>query len=296
MSLYTIGPNGQVTRTVAFATPDLPTSLATAELTGNGLFDLIAANALADTVTIALQTAPGVFAAPISVPAGDAPSAITTGIFTGDGLTDIAVTDQASGRSNCALERSQARLQPVTPVPGEHQHPRSDPDVERPQRHVIRPIGQPRRGYFTAPATKIWSCLIKQRTASRVLVGDGSGGFFNPEPGLTTSTSDGLSINDRPIAIVAGDFTEGGRLDLAVLMEDTGEIWIYTGNGNGTFQHTFSIPVGEEATGLTVVPGNGAGLFNLLVGNRFGDVLILVGRGDGTFQIAGEPGFDLRRS
>ena len=32
-------------------------------------------------------------------------------------------------------------------------------------------------------------------------------------------------------------------------MEDTGQVWIYTGNGNGTFQHTFTIPVGEDATG-----------------------------------------------
>ena len=42
-------------------------------------------------------------------------------------------------------------------------------------------------------------------------------------------------------------------------MEDTGQVWIYTGNGNGTFRHTFSIPVGDEATGLSVVPGNGTG-------------------------------------
>ena len=70
-------------------------------------------------------------------------------------------------------------------------------------------------------------------------------------------------------------------------MEDTGQVWIYSGTGNGTFRHTFSIPVGDEATGLSVVPGGGPGLFDLLVGNGYGDVLILVGKGDGTFQIQG---------
>ena len=120
-----------------------------------------------------------------------------------------------------------------------------------------------------------------------MLVGDGNGGFANPTVALTTSTSDGLDINDRPGAIVAGDFNRDGKLDLAVLMEDTGEIWIYTGNGNGTFRHTFTIPVGDDATGLTVVPGSAPGLVDLLVGNGYGDMLVLDGKGDGTFQIQG---------
>ena len=58
---------------------------------------------------------------------------------------------------------------------------------------------------------------------------------------------------------MAGDFNRDGKLDLAVLMEDTGQIWIYSGNGNGTFRHTFSIPVGDEATGLSVVPATEPG-------------------------------------
>src|SRR5262249_22089044 len=114
-----------------------------------------------------------------------------------------------------------------------------------------------------------------------------NGGLNSPRADLTTSTSDGLSINNRPIAMVGGAFTLGGPLDLAVLMEDTGEVWIYSGDGSGHFRHTFSIPVGNEATGLIVVPGTRRGLFDLLVGNGFGDVLILEGKGDGTFQIRG---------
>ena len=96
-----------------------------------------------------------------------------------------------------------------------------------------------------------------------------------------------MSINEQPGAVVAGDFNRDGPLDLAVLMQDTGQVWIYTGNGDGTFRHTFSIPVGDEATGLSVVPGSGPGLLDLLVGNGFGDVLHLQGKGDGTFQISG---------
>ena len=120
-----------------------------------------------------------------------------------------------------------------------------------------------------------------------VLPGDGHG-FGDPTLSMMTSTSDGSTINNQPGAVVAGDFNRDGKLDLAVLMEDTGQVWIYTGEGNGTFRHTFSISVGEQATGLSVVPGDGPGLLNLVVGNSFGDVLILDGKGDGTFQISGK--------
>jgi hypothetical protein len=83
--------------------------------------------------------------------------------------------------------------------------------------------------------------------------------------------------------VVAGDFDRDGKPDLAILMEDRGEVWIYTNHGDGTFTHTFSIPVGDGATGLSTTPGGGPGLIDLLVGNQFGDVLRLIGNGDGTF-------------
>ncbi len=141
-------------------------------------------------------------------------------------------------------------------------------------------------GSFTGAGSADVVVLNQATHSFTVLVGDGSGGFGAPQLALTTSTSDGFAVNERPTAIVAGNFTEGGSADLAVLMEDTGQIWIYSGNGYGTFRHTFTIPVGDLATGLTVVSA-GNGLYDLLVGNGYGDVLILDGKGDGTFQIAG---------
>ncbi|MFO0911124.1 MAG: VCBS repeat-containing protein, partial [Isosphaeraceae bacterium] len=113
-------------------------------------------------------------------------------------------------------------------------------------------------------------------------------GFGGATLAMSTSTSDSSTVNTLPGAVVAGDFNLDGRSDLAVVMEDTGLVWVYTGYGDGTFRPTFSIPVGDGATGLALAPGNGPGLYEMLVGNRFGDVLILDGKGDGTFQISGK--------
>jgi hypothetical protein len=127
-----------------------------------------------------------------------------------------------------------------------------------------------------------------------VLPGDGYGGFGDPQPAFTTSTSDFDAseqplINDQPGPVVAGDFNGDGLTDLAVLMEDRAEVWIYTNrgfdsNGRLVFEHTQSIPVSDLSTGLSLAPGTGSGPYDLQVGNQSGDVLTLVGQADGSFK------------
>jgi hypothetical protein len=265
----------------------LPTSLTAADLTGSGLQDLIAANDLDNSVTIALQTSPGRFGAPKTVPAGVAPSDVAAADIDGDGSPDILVTNQASGEVTILLNDLQ------------HTFHRSLVLAAGAGPYLVKmSTGSPTEGAFAEPVSVVVGAfmgigrtgvaILDQATHSVVLLAaNEDGGLDSPRADLTISTSDGLSINNRPIAMVGGAFTLGGPLDLAVLMEDTGEVWIYSGDGSGHFRHTFSIPVGNEATGLTVVPGTRPGLFDLLVGNGFGDVLILEGKGDGTFQIRG---------
>ncbi len=276
-----------VSRTIAFSSTALPTRLTVADLTGNGLDDLIAANSLNNSVTIALQTAPGRFAAPMTVSVGNTPSDITITDLNGDSLPDIVVSDQASGEVTVLLDdpthsfsqqlRFNAGTEPSTLESSAGSLYRSSGTL---------PVSVVAGDFFGNGQTDL---VVVDRGSHdfTVLPADGHGGVLDPSPALTTSTSDSLNINNQPGAMVAGDFNRDGMLDLAVLMEDTGQVWIFGGLGNGTFHHTFSIAVGDQATGLSVVPGNGPGLLNLLVGNSFGDVLILEGRGDGTFQIQG---------
>ena len=146
-------------------------------------------------------------------------------------------------------------------------------------------------GNFTGNGTSILT-VDREPHAIIVLPNDGPGGFGDQSAALMTSTTGGLAVNADPGPAVAGDFhaTDGldgsrtGKEDIAVLREDTSEVWVFTNNGDGTFQHTFSIKVGSSATGLSLASGPTPGLFDLLVGDRSGDILTLVGNGSGGFQ------------
>ena len=78
------------------------------------------------------------------------------------------------------------------------------------------------------------------------------------------------------------DFTGNGIDDLAVLTANG--VSIYLGNGKGGFSSPVTYDAGADPTGLTVADLLGNGQLDLLVGNAYGDVLILVGNGDGTFR------------
>jgi hypothetical protein len=89
--------DGQVRRTTAFSTTRLPTRIAAANLTGDGLDDLVVADSLDDTVQVAFQRPDDTFSAPLTLAAGVDPSDLALVDVNGDGLPDIVASNQASG-------------------------------------------------------------------------------------------------------------------------------------------------------------------------------------------------------
>jgi uncharacterized repeat protein (TIGR01451 family) len=294
VSLYTLAANGSGTRTTAFTTTLLPTRIVAGDLTDpagtpGGLDELIVANSLDNSVTIAFLPPagmpPGTLWSTITRAVGVAPSDITVADVDGDGLPDIVVSDQAGGDVTVLYNdpthsfTRMARFRASTGLSGLDMTT-ATPAVASPAQSVSLVANN-----FTSSGRQDLVVVNRGTHSFSVLPNDGNGGFHDPQAALTTSTSDGLLINNQPGPVVAGAFNNANNnVDLAVLMEDRGEVWIYTGNGDGTF--TFDgkpLLVGNLATGLSLAPGSGAGKYDLVVGDQFGDVQRLEGDGRGSF-------------
>ncbi len=287
VSLYTIGANGQVARTTAYSTTLLPTRISTADLTGDGLDDIIVANSLDNSIQVAIHLSDRTFSSPITLSTGEAPSDITVAHFNGDGLPDIAVTNQATGDVSVFFNdknhsfSQNYRFRAGTGLYG------LDTTGAAPIVSSLAESASLASGDFTGTGHTDLVVVNRGNHSFTVLPGDGSGGFGSPRTALTTSTSDGPIVNDKPGPVVSGDFNRDGHPDLAILMEDTAQVWIYTNDGHGHFTHTFTIAAGTTPTGLSLYRNPETGLDDLLVGNPFGDILHLQGKGDGTFQLPG---------
>ncbi|MGH9716981.1 MAG: FG-GAP-like repeat-containing protein [Candidatus Acidiferrales bacterium] len=117
-------------------------------------------------------------------------------------------------------------------------------------------------------------------------------------PGVSSANfpTTNYAVGNTPSAVVSANFhdtSSATNTDLAVANQADGTISILQGNGDGTFQAatTVQLPTGFEPTALAAYDFNGDGHQDLVVtstnaSGQGGNVSILLGNGDGTFQPA----------
>lgn len=116
-----------------------------------------------------------------------------------------------------------------------------------------------------------------------ILQGQGQGSYLNPQITM---------IGFQPAVIVQGNLDDDDHLDVAILNKDQGTISILLGESGGFHEkhkrdaggQPIPLLAGATPTGLSVADVNQDGFSDLLVGNIYGDILILLGNGDGTFR------------
>jgi len=106
---------------------------------------------------------------------------------------------------------------------------------------------------------------------------------------VTFSGPTNYNGDNTPYAVGAGDFNGDGKIDLAFPNVNSDDVSILLGNGNGTFGAATNFPLtaGSGPQYVAVGDFNGDGKLDLAIAeNTSGQMSILLGNGNGTFQAA----------
>jgi hypothetical protein len=266
----------------------LPAHIAADDLNGDGLGDLVAVTLGSDQGFVWLQVPPALRGPSGALFTPSPQAQFTVGInpvqvslvdMDGDGRKDIVVANYSSGDLSVVRNLGAGAFAAETRFragPGLYALAGSPASVQSREGTIGVVAGR------LGPSPDLTPDLVVTNSGANsfsVLEGDGSGGFLNP----TLSHTYGTGI--RPTATVTADFNGDGFPDLVVLNEDSGDLSIYLGDGLGGFHallgHTAA---GNLPVSLAAADVNRDGNIDLVVGNVFGDILVLLGNGDGTFR------------
>jgi hypothetical protein len=130
----------------------------------------------------------------------------------------------------------------------------------------------------------------------------------DPSIGVLLSNGDGTfqpavsyAVGSQPVSITVADINRDGKLDLLVAEEagtaagsTLNTLGVLLGNGDGSFQPDVSYAEGRGPKGVVAGDFTGDGLLDAAIINYgFGSLVVLPGRGDGTFDTPGK--VDTRR-
>jgi hypothetical protein len=279
--------NGGFVQIGSLATGRLPAQIVAADLNGDGLTDLVVRNAGDGTLSVYLgspflrisfmgplnpQLAPPSFLPHVTLPVGIGASDVQADDTTGSGMLDLVVTNKLTGQVSILRNLGSGTFAPPEPYRAGNGLSASDttstPEVTSLEATAGVAAGPLKPGGPTD--------LVTANPGSNtmdVLAGLGQGRFANPVTIHTPSPA---------LALRMGDFTGNGVNDLAVLSANV--LRVYLGDGNGGFLPPTSYAMPSEADGLTVADLSGNGKLDVLVGDAYGDVLVLLGYGDGSFR------------
>jgi len=281
VSFYAYRDGSFVRMTGSLTTGQLPAQVIAADLNRDGLTDLVVRNAGDGTLSVYFGSRlvgpissldSPTFTGPLTLPVGLGVSDVQAVDTTGSGVLDLVVTNKLTDQASVLQNLGNGNFAPPVPYRGGTGLSAIDPGSTPEVTSLEATAGVAAGSLIPGGATDLVTVNPGSRTID-ILAGLGGGRFANPAP---------LATQGPAQVVRVADFSGNGIDDLAVLTS-TG-VSIHLGNGSAGFLPPTNYPVPPESDGLTVADLTGNGKLDLLVGDAYGDVLVLAGNGDGTFE------------
>jgi hypothetical protein len=250
-----------------FAVGAGPNTIVAGDFNGDGKLDLATANTSGQSVSVLLGDGAGGFVqapgSPVSL--GTGPYALATGDFDGDGNLDLAIAEPYAGYVVVLLGDGSGRFHEASGSPFAA--------GKNPDAIAV--------GDFNGDGKADLAVANYSDNTVSVLLGDGHGGF-NPAPGSP------ITVGTGPLQVAAVDLNTDGKLDLAVVNTQSGNMSVLLGDGAGGF-HAASgspVPVGSYPASIAFADFNHDGKLDLAVvrGSPATQASTLVGDGAGGFS------------
>ncbi len=284
--------NGDFVTVGSLSTGVLPAQVIAADLGNTGWDDLIVRNAGDGTLSVFVNAGfggqPIGFVGPVAsvfpngfgnpfprsftIPVGVGASSVQAIDTTGLGRLDLVVTNQLTGEVTVLPNLGSLRFGAPASYRAGTGLDAVDPSSGPQPTGLDVTAGV--AGGALVPGGPVDLVTINPGTSTiGILYGLGDGRFANPLTIQGQSPEQFLRM---------ANFQLNGIPDLAVLT-NTG-LEVYLGDGRGHFKRGQTYPIPPSADGLTVADLRGNGIPDLVVGDAYGDELVLFGNGDGTFQ------------
>ena len=257
--------NGDGTFTFASGSPisvgNFPEAVKIGDFNGDGLQDLVVANAKDNTVSILLGNGDGTFtqATGSPVPVGAFPFFLAVADFDGNGTADVATSNEADDTISILLGNGDGTFTQATgsPVPSGNYNPGGIVAAD------FNGDGKPDlavTNFTGADAADPNGNVV-------ILLGNGNGTF-------TAAPGSPVTVGLYPVTLVAADFNQDGKTDLAVDNygvtdpPQTQTLTLLLGNGDGSFT-AYGTPtqLGDSPNDLVAADYNGDGTIDLAIPN-----------------------------
>jgi hypothetical protein len=241
-----------------FATGPEPTGLAVAQLNADGHLDAVISERNADDVAVYQGDGTGGFASGGTYPVGTFPSAVMTGDIDGDSHPDVVVANEFSVDVTVLLGDGNGGLAETGSFVADGQ----------PAALVLADMdGDGKTDVVTA----------------NVVGADGSVAVLQNRGGGILHAVEDVRATMGPSATLIGDLDDDG-LPEVVLTQDSGSVLVFTTTAAGVLGIQDTITLGGQLRRGTLVDLDGDGRLDLAVVDNAGNrILVMLGKGDGTF-------------